>query len=764
MLDTLREDDSPRRRGAGQPEAIDVAAPLGAAEVRFSEYLRVIYRRRWLFLLVSMVVAMAVLGYTWLEQPVYEARVRLVIDPEPAGPTPFAEVGGAPAPDLATVQQALRSRELARRTVKALELWNRPEFTVSAGSLVTRVRRRLGFATPVPAGASPGPTIGAAQDSTGEGALDARAEQLVDAFLSRLRVETVPLSRVVDVFVQAEEPALAAEAANALARQFIQQDIERRFEIARQSTAWLEARLAEQMDKLEKSEAALQRFKEQNISVGNPQNIVVQKLSDLNAAVTRARTDRLAKEAVFNQLQAVQRDGASIDSVPAIASSATIQQLRAEIGALQRQRSELSQQYGEKHPEMLRVQSALAQTQERLKGEIAKAVQVVENDYRAAVAHERSLAAALESQKAETLHLSELDLEYGRLQREAQASRQIYDTLLQQARQLGIASELKQSAARVLDPAQPPALPVRPNWTLGAVVAVLSGLLLGISAVFAREYLDPRLKTPEDIQRQLKLPFLGLIPVVETTDDRQLLPASSIEHPAFVEPLRRIRANVELLAPPEAAHVLLVTSTGPREGKTTVAAGLATSLAHAGRRVLLVDGDLWRPDVHRALGVPRKPGLADFLAGTTEAEPAIRATRVERLAVMAAGALAARQASDLVGRPRMDELIRALSSKFDWIVLDSPPVMSVPDAALLARHCTGVLFVVGAGTVSREAAQKAIDQLVVARARFAGAVLNRAAVERHPYYYFPHYNAKYQSYYELGDDGEPGPGTDARRT
>jgi succinoglycan biosynthesis transport protein ExoP len=764
VLETSRENDSLRRRGPAQLAATDEASPFGGSDVRLSTHLRVLYRRRWLGLLVMVLAAAAILGYTWLEQPVYEARVRLVVDPEPAGPVPFGEVGGQQTPDLATVQQALRSRELARRTVNALQLWTRSEFADAGGSLVARVRRRLGLAAGAPDTRRPDSADEASQGSGREPANDPRAEQLVDGLLRRLRVEPVPLSRVVDVFVQAEDPALTAEIANTLAQQFIQQDIERRFELARQSTAWLEARLAEQMAKLQKSEAALQEFKERSISVGNPQNIVVQKLADLNAAVTRARTDRLAKEAVFNQLQAAQRDGAPLDSVPAIASNAVIQQLRAEVGALQRQRSELSQQYGERHPEMVRVQSALAQTQERLKAEISKAVQVVENEYRAAVAQERSLTAALESQKGEALRLSELDLEYGRLQREAQASRQIYDTLLQQARQLGIASELKQSAARVLDPARPPSVPIRPNWGLSAVLALVAGVFLGVGAVFAREHLDPRLKTPEDILRQLKLPFLGLIPTVETADNRKLLPAGSIEHPAFVEPLRRIRANLELLAPPAGTQVLLVTSTGPREGKTTLAVGLATSLARAGRRVLVVDGDLWRPEVHRALGIPRKPGLADFLTGKSEIDAIIHPTPVERLSAIAAGTLLPREASDLVGRSRLDDLIQGHLSRYDWIIFDSPPVMSVPDAALLARRCTGVLFVIGAGMVAKEAAQKAIEQLMAARARFAGAVLNRAALERHPYYYFPYYSPKYQSYYDVGEDGEPGPGPEARPT
>lgn len=759
MVDAHRENDSPRRRENSHPGAADSMLPGGPSQVRLSEYMRVLYRRRWLGMLVMILAAAPIFAYTWLEEPVYEARVRLVVEPEPSGPTPFGEVGGLRTPDLATVQQALRSRELVRRTVVAMKLWERPEFGDSGGALAVRVRRRLGLAS-VRTGGGSAPAPEARQGSTSESGADPRVEQAVDSFLGRLRVETVPLSRVVDVFVRAGNPASAADAANGVAAQFIQQDIERRFDVARQSTAWLEARLAEQLAKLERSEAALQRFKEQNIAIGNPQNIVVQKLADLNAAVTRARTDRLAKEGVFNQVQAVQRNGASIDSVPAIASNAVIQGLRAEIGALQRQRSELSQQYGERHPEMLRVQSALAQTQERLRAEIAKAVQVVENEYRAAVAHEQSLTAALEGQKNEALRLSELDLEYGRLQREVQASRQIYDTLLQQARQFGVASELKQSAARVLDRAQPPAVPIRPNWTLSTVLAILVGVIAGIGAVFAREYLDPRLKTPDDIQRRLKLPFLGLVPVIDTGEARKLLPAGSIEHPALVESLRRVRANLELLAPPAGTQVLLVTSTGPREGKTTLAVGLATSLAHAGRRVLLVDGDLWRPEIHRPLGVPRKPGLADYLTARAEAEAVIHSTQVERLSAIAAGTLAPREASDLVGRSRLDDLIQGQLTRFDWIIIDSPPVMSVPDAAILARRCTGVLFVVGAGMVSREAAQKAIEELVVARARFAGAVLNRAAVERHPYYYFPYYNPKYQSYYETEESADlnTGPG------
>jgi polysaccharide biosynthesis transport protein len=750
---THPQDSSPAEREPGRPQLMsydsDDGQTPGRSGAGLGEYLRAVYRHRWLGLATLLLVTAPIIAWAWWQEPVYESRVSLVLDAEPQSPLPFQDAARAQAaPDLfETQQEMLRSRQMALRTISALRLWEHREFR-QAGDAPAPVPQPSADDTAAPVDElAPTATAPDSRSAMGEVAVDPRAEPLVGLFLSRVRTASVPLTRVVNVWFEASDPQLAADVANALADGFIAQDLETRFETVRQSAQWLEARLTEQRLKVEQSEAALQLYKEQPdaSAVGNPQNIVSQGLSDLNTAVMRARAERLLKEAAQRQLEAAQ-DGQGLDAIPAIASSVVVQQLRAQEGELERQAAELSKRYGERHPEMVKVQTALEQTRQRQRAEVAKVGEVVRNEYQAALANERSLTAALESQKGASLRLSRQELEYGRLQREAETNRQLYDTIMQQARQLGITSELKQTAVRVLDRAQVPTMPIRPDKVTVVALALAIGLLAAVGVVFGREYLDSRLKTPEDVRRYLRLPFIGLIPAVDAAKDESgpaFVPAS---HLGFSEALRRIRTYLLLLQPRPGVQTLLVTSTGPQEGKSTVSVGLAKSLAAAGSRVLLVDADLRRPSVHRVLGLERKPGLADFLASTSGIAQVVRPTETPFLSVVTAGSHMD-AAPEMLGLPVFAGMLASQEDAFDWIVIDSPPVLSVSDASLLAKLATGVLFVVGAEMAPRASAQRAVEQLMAVKAQFAGAVLNRAAVHRHSHYYAPYYSKKYESYY-----------------
>jgi polysaccharide biosynthesis transport protein len=456
------------------PDDTDEGPTPEAPDAGLSEYLRAAYRHRWLAVSTLLLVTVPLIAWTWWQEPVYETQVSLVLDPEPLSPLPFPDVGrDQTSPDLfQTQQQMLRSHRMALRTITALRLWEHREFSHLAPPATTAAD--AGVAAPEP-------------DAPGMGVVDPRAEPLVGEFLGRVRTASVPLTRVVNVWFEARDPHLAAGAANALADEFIAQDLETRFQTASQAAEWLEARLTEQRLKVEQSEAALQQYKEQPdaSSVGDSQNIVTQRLSDLNAAVTRARTDRLLKEAAYSQLQAAR--GGGLDAIPVIASNSVVQQLRSQEGELERQAAELSQRFGDRHPEMVKVQTALEQTRQRQQAEVAKVAAVVRNEYEAALANERSLTVALEGQKNQSLRLSRQELEYGRLEREVQTNRQIFDTVLQQARQLGITSELKQSAVRVLDRAQVPVIPIRPDKAKSVALALAIGLIAALGMIVGRE-------------------------------------------------------------------------------------------------------------------------------------------------------------------------------------------------------------------------------------------------------------------------------------
>lgn len=697
-------------------------------------YLRAVYRHRWLAVATLVLVTAPIVAWAWWQQPVYQAEVSLVIDPEPSSPLPFPDAAqGQPSPDqFQTQQELLRGTRIALRTITALSLWEYPEFATSG--------------QPAPSADATG--VALERDAAGQVVIDPRAAPLVGAFLGRVRTGAIPLTRVVNVWFEARDPQLAADAANELANQFIAQDLYTRVEATRQSSEWLEARLAEQRVKVEQSEAALQRYREQpNAStVGSSANIVTQRLADLNAAVTRARTERLLKEAAYRQLEEAQVGG-GLDAIPVVASNPVVQQLRAQEGQLVREEAELSRRFGERHPEMIKVRTALEQTRQRQAAEVAKVAEVVRNEYEAALENEGSLTAALEGQKTATVQQGRQELEFGRLEREVQTSRQIFDAILQQARQLGISSELKQTAVRVLDKAETPLLPIRPNRPMTTALGLVIGLFAAAAVVFGREYLDPRLKTPDDLRGYLRLPFLGLIPSVDDArsgDEGPAFVAGS--HLGFTEALRRIRTHLVLLGPRPGLQTLLVTSTGPQEGKTTICVGLARSLAAAGNRVLLVDADLRRPTAHAALGLERTPGLTDFLRTKTGLAEIVRPSGTERLSIVTAGT-PTNSSTELLSAHGFARFLEAQERAFDWVLVDSPPVLSASDAALLSRLATGVLFVVGAEMTPRGSAERAVEQLVTARAKFAGVVLNKAAVARHSRYYAPYYSEKYESYY-----------------
>jgi tyrosine-protein kinase Etk/Wzc len=255
------------------------------------------------------------------------------------------------------------------------------------------------------------------------------------------------------------------------------------------------------------------------------------------------------------------------------------------------------------------------------------------------------------------------------------------------------------------------------------------------------------LKGPEDIQQHLRLPFLGLLPVVRMpTGQPNRARFATHGAAAYSESVRRIRSNIMLASPGTAPTSLLVTSTAPREGKTMMAVNLALAFAHAGRRVVVVDADMRRPAVAGLTSGSADPGLSRYLAGRAELREVVRSTEVANLSVVPAGSRPSNP-TELLGLPRLKDLLDQLGRDFDWIIVDSPPIMAVADATLIAPLVSGVLFVVGADMTRRDTAQAAIEQLAHAHARFAGAVLNKADVARHGRYYARYYSPEYEAYY-----------------
>jgi capsular exopolysaccharide synthesis family protein len=719
-------------------------------ERHLTDYLRIVYRRRWVALPVFLAVFVLGAINSFRTTPLYEARTQLLIEKDAPKigtlSTMFQESDGWYNDDFYQTQyRILQSRSLARRAVDVIGLPTHPSIvrglpeeraplslTGAVSSAYGWVRQTVGGAS-APAAAPAAPAV-----------RDDAAAPYVGMLLGSLTVVPVRNSRLVEIRTTSTDPRLAADMANGVAKAYIQQSLEYRFSASKDATDSLNQQLAEQRRKVEQSEAALQQYKEQHdaVAVEDRQNIVVQRLADLNAAVTRAKTDRIAKEALYNQLKAVEGTPA-IDSLPAVLSNDYVQKIKADLSDLQRQQAQMAEKYGDRHPEMVKIRTAIQAADAKLQTEIGKVVQSVKSEYQAALTQERSLVGALESQKTEALGLNRKGIEYSVLQREAESNRQVYEALLQRTKETGISGELKASNIRVVDSAEVPTVPVLPQRKRDLLMAGFAGLVLALGLVFGFEYLDNRIKSPQELRAHLNLPYLGMIPAIDGTGPMLI---NGGVPPNFAEAIRAVRTNVLFSSADEGVRRVVVTSAGPGEGKSMFASNLSVSLAQAGQRVLHVDADMRRPRVHEIFELSQEPGLSNLLVGDCKPSEAVRKTGVQNLAVLPAGMIPPNPA-ELLGSKRCEEYFATLSEHFDWVVIDSPPVLAVADASVLANAATGVVFVVGADQTSRHTAKAALDQLQAVQAHIIGAVLNRVDLDRNAFYYSTYYRKEYSRYY-----------------
>jgi capsular exopolysaccharide synthesis family protein len=572
-----------------------------------------------------------------------------------------------------------------------------------------------------------------------------------------LRIVPIRGTRIVHVRFRSPDPDVAAEVANGHARQYIEQSLELRYLASEEATEWLGERLNEERQRVEQSEAVLQTYREQHdvVSLEEGQDIIVQRLADLNAAATRAKTDRIASEAQYRQLMGLQQDRAALDTLPAILANPIIQEIKLDLARLQRDYAQMSETLGERHPSLTEKRSALETTAARLDREMTTVVEAIRNEYRAAVALEDSLTALLEEQKQEALALNRRDIEYGVLMRDAESTRLVYENLLQRANETGVARELRASSIRLIDPAEPPGGPVSPRRGFNLAMALLTGSLLGLGFAFLREHVDDRIKTPDDISTHLGLACLGLIPEVPAKPGQDHPLMTGPVPASFLESVRALRTSVVSRALGGGLESMMVASAEAGEGKSLVAANLAIALAEAGQRVVLIDADLRQPAIHGIFGARSSPGLADVLARSVGLEEVLRATETPGLSLIPAGH-PARNAPELLGSPRFQKLLETLRGRFDWAIIDSAPVLTVTDASVVASRTSGVVFVVGAEMTSRRAAGLALERLQQSGGVIVGGLLNRANLERHAFYFAPYSSQEYGSASPVADSRHQG--------
>jgi polysaccharide biosynthesis transport protein len=733
-------------------------------ERRITDYLRVLYKRRWIAIPVFLILFIIGVVNALRQTPVYRANAQLLIETD----TPkvarldqmFQSENYWDEEFRQTQYRILQSRTLAKRTIDAMRLWDvkklgngpEPKATLNFTALLwTGVFSAIDLMQRPFASAPPPPVPTTAEEGARK-AETAKQSARIDEFLVGLTIVPVRNSRIVEIRYASTDPTFASDASNALVKAYIQQNMESKFTTSKDAADFLSEKLAEQRRALEASEAALQAYKEKNGTVSvadSASNIVVQRLTDLNTALTKAKTDRINKEALYSQLKSAEGSGA-LDTYPAVITNEYIQKLKADLSDLQRQQATLAQKYDVRHPEMIKMRSTIESADAKLRGELAKVVESVKNQYQASLSEEKSLQSALDGQKNEALGLNRKGIEYGVLTREVESNKQIYESLMQRTKETGISSDLRASNLRVVDPAEVPQVPISPNLQRDFLVSFTGSLALAVGLAFFFEQLDSRIRTPQEMKAHIAIPFLGMVPGVGKGRDGSANPlVNNGASPGFVEAIKTVRTNVLFSSAEDGLKSLVVTSAGPSEGKSIVAANLALSLAQAGQRVVLIDADMRRPRVHEIFEVPQEPGLSNLLTSNAKVADTLHESSTPGLWILSSGHIPPNPA-ELLGSRRYLDFIASLEDQFDWAIVDTPPVLAVTDSTVAANEASGVVFVVGADKTTRQAARAAIEQLDAARGHLIGAVLNNAAIDRHPYYYQGYYRKQYAKYYVSG--------------
>jgi len=715
-------------------------------EVHLRDYLRVILKRRWMIATVFLVLVTTVTIGNLNMDPVYLATTQILIDKENPNVVNIKEVVGINAASqdyYQTQYEILKSKSLALKVIKDLNLKNSPEFAPKDGgfSLMGVLGSVLGWIK--------GITSSAENPADKNFNPDHEYNSIIEAYLERLNVSPIRNSRLVDVSFEGGDPGIIARIANAHAKLYTESGLERKYSASEDAIAWLNLRIKEEARILKEKETDIQKFREKEglaaIDFEDRQGIIVQSLNDLNAALTQATTERLKKENFFSELTKLSQQPEMVESMPTIATNQVIQELKSQYVELTGEYYNLSNKYGKEHPKMVRLSAAMKGINKKIAQEVKKILQSVETEYRVALAEEGSIRQAMEEKKREALALNAKQIGYNSLKRDMDTSRSLYESLLTRVKEAGLTEGLEATNIMVVDPARIPDYPVKPKKARNFLLAIIVGLTLGVGMSFFFEYLDNTINTPDELERYFKVPFLGVVSKFKIDKPGDEIIAHSNPKSNVAEGFRTIRTNLMFSSPDVEKKHILITSPLPGDGKTLQAANIAVSFAQMGKKVLLLDGDMRKPGIHELFSLDRSPGLSEYLAGN-ESRP--QPTKITGLEVFTAGR-SCPNPSELLGSKRMQELLESGRAKddFDMVIIDSPPILSVADAAILSAVTDGVVLVVNAGSTPKPAIQRAIQQFSDVEAKIIGCVLNNMDFEKESYYYSYYRYKKYYGHY-----------------
>ncbi|HSA23355.1 MAG TPA: polysaccharide biosynthesis tyrosine autokinase, partial [Myxococcota bacterium] len=591
------------------------------------------------------------------------------------------------------------------------------------------------------------------------------APDYVELVRAAISVEPVKDSRMAYVKARHEDPKWSKRLADATVNAYRDYNLQTRREITLEAAGWLADQAKELKVRMEESENALQQFKEDlkvlSVSMEDRQNITSQRLVDLNQTLNQTQAQRIALEARRKLVLDIRENKQPLEAIEKISENQLIRQLKESYFRLKEQQAELGSKYLPDHPKYKAVEEKVLEVKRNIDREMGNALAAIEGEYQTKLEAERGLQRELTKIKAEALEINKHALDYSRLKRVSDNNEALYKLVLSRQKEATLAAHQETNNVYKLDAAVEPTVPVYPRVNLNLLLAAVVGLLLGVGLAFFLEYLDNTVKSQEDLERQLQVAFLGIVPSIklesppEGAEVVRLRDHYLISHPKsnVAEACRTVRTNILFLAPENPPRKLLVTSPSPQEGKSTVCINLGITMAQSGSRVVLVDTDMRRPRLHKTFGLKTGAGVTTAILGEAELEQVVHHTDVPGLDVIPCGPVPPNP-TELIHTERFRRFLEALAARYDRVIFDSPPVLAVADPLILASLMDGVVLVIKSAQTSREMARRAVRQLRDIKAKVLGAVINDIDLSHRDYGYY--YYHQYRTYYGEKEQDAPG--------